>query len=139
MNAAWHFEITVVNEQVSVYEYQGNDAQVLMNNGEESWAYDPDFWQWLAHKIEYDGEPISFVVLSDGDDIAPPDDMFNLASQNACYQPISSGCTILGFPALSDDVDVVYERSVHNVLPPVKKGTLQDYFVSKTRKYQHEK
>jgi len=138
MNEAWHFEITVMSEQVSVCEYQGNEAQALMNNGETSWVYAPDFWQWLAHKIEYDNEPISFVVFSDGDDIAPPSE-FNLAAQNTCHQPRPSGCTMLAFPALSDDVDVVQERSVHDVLPPVKKGTLQDFFVSKTREYQYEK
>lgn len=134
----WHFEITYRDGLVSVLEYQDNKILTLKNNGEESWDFSPNFWQWLKEKISYNGEPISFVIISDEGLFDHPPSSFKLADHNTCHQCITKDDSIQAYPKLSTEPEkqVVSEPPLQ---PKTKSGSLQGYFVGKTQKYQESK
>jgi len=39
----------------------------LRREGEESFKFDTDFWEWFKNKIEYENEPLEFEIFSDGE------------------------------------------------------------------------
>jgi len=139
MNTSWHFEITRINDEVSVNEYQDGEMHPLKNNGEKSWTYEADFWQWLAKKIGYTNEPISFVVFTNQADADTPPSLFQLHSSNDCYQSIPSGCKMLAFPALSLEHEIPKVKTIpkKSTPHPVQQGTLQSFFINKTKEYQN--
>lgn len=137
MSDAWHFEIRLVKGELSVMEYANGTQQALKNNGEEVWAYTSDFWQWLADKIKYDGEPISFVVICDHEDFPSPPEQFQLSTQNFCYQDIAEGEHYYAYPELTMQLDLSKCKPVSQVASPKVKGnSLQAYFVRQTKEYQ---
>lgn len=132
----WHFEITCRAGQVSVLEYQDHVVTPLKNNGEESWEISPDFWDWLKAKISYAGEPVSFVIISDDGLFEPPPACFQLDSHNTCYQTVAEGCVLHAYPELTTQPEKPTASTPIPPQPRVKAGSLQDYFIRQTQKYQ---
>ncbi len=138
---AWHFEIRLINRELSVLEYEDDEARALKENGEECWPLGdtPDFWSWLADKIRYDGEPVSFVLIADEPLIGPPPGRFRLVEGgNHCHQSVPEDCDVRAWPELAEPLEQEKPRARPEPPRPVQRRSLQGYFVRKTREYEAE-
>jgi|GEM_PF-5321404 len=59
------FKIKLFDNQVSLEEELDNEFLPLRKEGEESFEFDDSFWDWFRQKIEYEGEPLEFIINSD--------------------------------------------------------------------------
>ncbi|MDQ6994810.1 MAG: hypothetical protein Q9M18_04360 [Mariprofundaceae bacterium] len=47
--------------------------EAIKNNGERDWHYDEnEFWDFFCKKINYEGEHLSFLILTDQNDVSIP-------------------------------------------------------------------
>lgn len=74
--------IKYVNKEISVFEVEDYEYIRLRKKGEKSWNFETSiFWEWFKDKIEYENQPISFVVVYD--DEFKIDDSINLSKNNS--------------------------------------------------------
>ncbi len=59
------FYIELFNNQVTVEEKLNGKYKILRREGENSFKFESDFWEWFKNKIEYENEPLEFEILSD--------------------------------------------------------------------------
>ena len=59
------FKIKLFNNQIFLQEKIDNEFIPLRKEGEESFEFDNSFWDWFKQKIEYEGEPLEFVLNCD--------------------------------------------------------------------------
>jgi len=60
--------------------------EYIKNNGEQTWDYDEDkFWSFFCKKIGYDGEALSFVILTDQSDL-PISSLIHLNHESSITQ-----------------------------------------------------
>lgn len=59
------FYIEIFNNQVKVEERVNGKYKILRREGEDSFKFSEDFWEWFKDKIEYEGEELKFEILSD--------------------------------------------------------------------------
>jgi len=139
------FVISLIDDHITIVEYQKSIQQSIKRNGEESWPYQVDFWDWFRQKISYNHESISFIVITDREGFTIPEDTFNLAQINTlkgCHIQKDDTHRLLTFPAL----DVDDEKKLHTqisgerVCAPsaIKEHSLQRYFIQKTQRYHDE-
>lgn len=66
--------IRYVEEEISVSLYEKSKFDYLKNRGEEQQPYNAlNFWEWFREKIEYDGEELKFIVISDKEEFQIPE------------------------------------------------------------------
>jgi hypothetical protein len=137
--------VKFIDEDISISEYQNQKFIPLKNKGEESWRYDPSFWEWFKSKIEYNGENLSFIVLSDSDfEVASS---INISSNHhlgskdimrLSQEHKQEGLELLTFPKVEIEATIPKAKTTQptkSTLQP-KKGSLQEYFISQTQKYK---
>ncbi len=61
------FYIELINGEITVKERLNDKYKILRREGEESFKFDTDFWEWFKNKIEYENEPLEFEIFSDGE------------------------------------------------------------------------
>ncbi len=59
------FYIELFNNQVTVEEKLNGKYKILRREGEKSFKFESDFWEWFKDKIEYEDEELIFEILSD--------------------------------------------------------------------------
>jgi len=98
--------IKYIDNQISVFEYENNSLTPIKHRGESAQKFvAPDFWSWFKNKIEYEEEPLSFIVLCDA--VLKIDDSIKLAKKHFLsqsqieeifYEEDLSNLKILSFP-----------------------------------------
>jgi len=61
------FFIKLVNNKVSISQYDNKSLSILKREGEEEFKFDNTFWSWFKEKIDYDNEKLSFIIQTDLD------------------------------------------------------------------------
>lgn len=101
--------LQLVNNKITVSEYENGTFTVLKNRGEKEQPYDEaNFWLWFKQKIEYQDEKLSFVVVTDIKDFTIPEyseiqiDKTNYFDNNCDIDDlllsVSQGLFVLSFP-----------------------------------------
>jgi len=140
--------IRYIDSNISISEYEDDEFIALKNKGEESWRYDFSFWDWFKDKIEYEGEELCFIVVSDGEFMI--DNSINIAPIHILSEEIivdiideydSVNQQINLFPKAN--FDIPKKQVLKQTLQPRKtqrtsrnKKSLQKYFKKQTAKHK---
>ena len=72
-NESHAYLISLIKDNISVFNYVNRNLSIITNNGEETQTYNENiFWEWFKGKIEYDNQALSFVVITDEKDFSIP-------------------------------------------------------------------
>ena len=145
--------IFYVNEDISLYICSKNELKIKSFEGEESQKYDKQkFWEWFKEKVEYEKEPLSFVVISDKKEFNIPDDI-KIAEKNSflsspsCLSKIKqlqSGYNIISIPNI-EDLDKNIPKQIKKIKPikpkieNISKPTIADIYKKETQRYKNDK
>ncbi len=139
------FLIVYQNEIIKIFEYKEGRFIVLTNNGEEEQRFDEDvFWSWWKDKINYSGEDVAFIVLTDKEFFRIPpfiglSDSFEFKTREVeeVVKYIPSEINIFSYPdgfnVVKPPIEVNEESK--EVIIETKKPILCEYFKQKTDKY----
>jgi len=135
-----YYLIKLFEDNISVYECLDNEQRVLKNMGEESQSYKhDDFWNWWKKKVEYQGEPCVFIIITDKDEFDVPQgvqiaDVSNIAPlYNPLLHNIPSNVNIITKPdniSLEKNLQKQTETKVKKI--PRNDKSLEDYFIRET-------
>jgi len=120
--------------------------EYLKNNGEQTWDYHEDeFWQFFCKKIDYDGEALSFIILTDQSDL-PVSSSIHLNHENSITQEAydhfvvhQSNINILTKPPISfrrNPQKKVNKKQQENFFKPSKDNAAVKYYTKKTAEYE---
>ena len=71
-----YYLIKLFEGMISIYECTDHRQSVLKNMGEASQKFEDDvFWAWWRKKVEYQGEPSIFIIVTDQDQFDVPEDI----------------------------------------------------------------
>jgi len=139
------FLIVYQNEIIKIFEYKEGRFIVLTNNGEEEQRFDEDvFWSWWKDKINYSGEDVAFIVLTDKEFFSIPpfirlSDSFEFKAREVeeVVKYIPSEINIFSYPDGFNVVKPLIEVNEESkgVIIETKKPILCEYFKQKTDKY----
>ena len=74
------FILYLINGKIQVY--QVTDSPILLSwEGEEWFEYDANFWERFKQKLDYQDEPLSFIIVSD-EELKIPEEI-KIAKQSA--------------------------------------------------------
>jgi hypothetical protein len=59
------FIIYLIKGKIQVLYQKDEQPRLLSKEGEEWFEYDTEFWDWFKQKIDYQDEPLSFIIISD--------------------------------------------------------------------------
>ena len=146
------FLIIVAENKISVSECSGGEYTPLKREGEEKQPYDKvTFWQWFQKKLDYGGEALSFVVISDEEDFSIADDIIlsevnHFQTDTLCRKKLQQHTKkhkILSFPlieSLSQPLPSQEEEPTKidtNLNENFTKPNIADIFKKQTREYQN--
>ncbi len=135
-----YYFIRLFEDRISVYECTDNEQRVLKNMGEESQQYEHEhFWNWWRKKVEYQGDPSVFIIITDKDKFDVPQDihiadvisidrLYNLHLQN-----IPNNANIISKPdniSFNSSFQKQTEPKIKKI--PRNDNSLEDYFVKET-------
>lgn len=139
------FLIVYQNEIIRIFEYRDGSFVVLTNNGEEEQKFDENvFWNWWKDKINYSGEDVAFVVLTDKEFFSIPSfvklsDSFEFTTREVekVVKHIPSEINIFSYTSGFDVVRQPYEinEEIKEVVIKTDESVLSRYFKQKTDKY----
>jgi len=148
------FLIILAENQISVSECSDGEYTPLKLEGEEKQAYDKvSFWQWFKKKRDYSGEALSFLVISDDDNFAIPDEI-KLSAINGfqidslCKKKLqeqSKKHTILSFPLIENLKQALAIKEKEptkidvNLNESLTKPNIADIFKKQTQEYKYER
>lgn len=139
------FLIVYQNEIIKIFEYKEGRFILLTNNGEEEQRFDEDvFWSWWKDKINYSGEDVAFVVLTDKEFFSLPSfiklsDSFEFTTKDVekVVKYIPSKINIFSYPDGFEVSNPLVESNeeVKEVIAKTDESVLSRYFQQKTEKY----
>jgi len=112
------FLIKLQENQISILEFNAtfNRYEALKNKGEEWQEYSNSFWEWFKQKIEYEGEPLEFVLNCDKE------------------IEFDSSLNINSIEYIKDDIPKEIKKKQEEI---VKKQTpLAKFFIDKVKEYK---
>ncbi len=139
------YGIKLIDDRIQVFDFA--TAEYLKNNGEKVWLFnEPDFWPWLERKIGYQGELLSFLVITERDTFDIPES-FHLETNNGIteeayneFTPDDQLITILSYPAIGFTKKVLPKKNtvlneVADILCEDNKNQLVEHYKNKTKEY----
>ena len=148
------FLLVYTNGQISVAACIDDALKVLKYEGETSQRFQKErFWKWFKEKIEYQNEPLSFIVITDQESFAVPEDI-TIAQKSGfsfeCLQKIGqkrqfNAYHIFYFPVIEKipPIEKGPQKRQKRVSKPKKivenlmKPTVADAYKKETRKYRN--
>jgi hypothetical protein len=137
--------IKYVKNKIALLEYESDmkSFMPMKKNGEVWQEYEEEaFWQWFKKKIEYEGEALSFVIMSESEHFSISQTI-QLSKRNFIqnrtdiYQlvlnEIASRTQLSFFPPIKQTM--AKQRKSKKKSPP-KKESLSEYYAQKTKRYQ---
>ena len=146
--------ILFLDEQISLYNCLNEDLMLRRVEGEKSQKYHPKkFWKWFKEKEEYEGEPLSFVIISDKKEFTIPDDIIiadknSFSSTPSCLakiQRLKNDYNIISIPKINNLDKVVIPKKVKKSEPikpkieNITKPTIADFYKKETQRYRNDK
>jgi hypothetical protein len=123
--------LEVFDNRVKSYIFDGEKLSILRREGEEELDFDESFWEWLRGKIEYEGEEVSFLVVSDRDEFEIKG--FNIAKRNIFEgkEINHKKGKVFAFPffeieKIEEEKEVIQKSST----------PLMEYFIKKSKEYK---
>ncbi len=143
--------VKFVDGYISTFEYEDDKFVPLTNKGERSWSYDPSFWSWFKKKIEYDGEELSFIAISDQEDFCIPlsceislsevNNFDNYDCVDEELKPLCKGLHILSFPQrVQSSVEDISDEEIDTNIDlddELSENGLASYFRQQTKEYKN--
>jgi len=142
--------IQLENNTITVREYRDGSLRFLKNRGEREQTYNESkFWSWFKQKIEYKGEELSFVVVTDNEAFhIPASSQIKLHETNVLdndsfinheIASISHSLFILSLPPFcerkspqkAEELEIQPEE-------PLGENAIAGYFRKKTQGYKDE-
>ena len=123
------------DEKIAILRCENNEFIPIRYEGEEFVDFKDNFWEWFKGKIEYQNEPLSFVVLNKSSFFIPNDIKLK-SKNNFCIEKIDFEYeNILSFPKVN-----LPQKKVKKLKPLKKeiktKKTLIDFYKEETKRYQ---
>jgi len=148
------FIIIIENRKISIIVCEDGEYNYLKREGEERQPFEQDsFWQWFREKIDYSGEELSFVVISDDKSFSIPDDI-KLSRENKfqkdtqCFERLRRYTKQSNYYPHIKDLEPIPKKRVNKQKKDTKNGylhksftqkTIADIFREETRKYRDAK
>jgi len=110
------YGIKVFDGMVQVFDLAQREH--IKNNGEQVWLYEKDgFWDFFRKKIAYDGESLSFLILTDQQDLPIPTSIL-LSQKNAITRSAYDA-----FVGNAYEINIITKPHVSFQSKPVRKMT----------------
>jgi len=117
--------LEIFNNKVRVLKYPN---KLLKREGEEFFNFDDDFWDWFLRKIEYENEEIGFIIDTDMNEFAFPENNFFLKPFEVKY---SSKGNLFSFPTTAKVENIETEKEIivenHNPLVEFASRKIESY------------
>ncbi len=138
------YGIKLANGRVQIFDF--TQQECIKNNGEQTWDYDEQkFWQFFCKKIGYDGEALSFIILTDQTDFLVAS-CIDLNHENSITQEAydhfvvnQPNINILTKPPISfqqKPQKIVAKKQQENFFKPSKDNAAVKYYTKKTAEYE---
>ena len=129
------------DEKIAILRCENNEFIPIRYEGEEFFDFKDNFWEWFKEKIEYQNEPLSFVVLNKKEFYISEDIKIKETNEKFCFSKISyriENDTILTFPKVELDLEKIEKRikSLKKDIPLSKK-TIAEIYKEKTKRYEN--
>ena len=132
--------IQLFNNMISIYECTESQQNVLKRMGEVSQKFEHEaFWRWWRKKVEYQGDPATFIIVTDEDTFDVPKDILiaDVKHINSLSNPflhdIPADYNIIYKP---DNIvlDLTFQKPTKTKIKktPGNNNSLEDYFVEET-------
>ncbi|MCK5855239.1 MAG: hypothetical protein KAG56_08450 [Sulfurovaceae bacterium] len=135
-----YYLIQLFNNMISIHECTESQQSALKHMGEESQKFQYEaFWVWWKKKVEYQGEPATFIIITDKDTFDVPQDILiaDVKSIDSLNNPflhnIPTDYNLISKPdniVLNSTLQEKTKTKVKKI--PSNNNSLEDYFVKET-------
>lgn len=149
------FLIYELKNKITLYEYANSEFKIKKNNGEENTLFSnrSDFWKFWENKVQYQGEDVGFIILTDEDTFSIPDNINIITDIQILKEDLKDFIeiknliykNIISYPSNFDinmDIEFLENSSSENIDKSIEEnnsGRLREYFVKKTMEYDKNK
>ena len=124
------------DEKIAILRCENNEFIPIRYEGEEFFDFKDNFWEWFKEKIEYQNEPLSFVVLNKSN-FSIPNDIKLKSKNNFCIEKINFEYeNVLSFPKVN-----IQQKKVKKIKPLkqeiIIKKTIADIYKEETKRYEN--